>query len=201
MPANVAAQQDQYKKAYAAEHQGEEPQGDRILQIDTESDNAADEFRKQFYTKDQDPSALLTQAARRSAGFKVFKGQNLRQTPAGFRAAAPRSMSRLDREEAAMRVSSEKAKLERDVARLELARSRLEKARRHPQYAMRGRGLIEGCPEGTPGCDRLTSLGMRHTRQQIDDSEQKMMTAGDSMVPVEQAEVQRPRFIGRGLFN
>jgi len=198
MPANVAQEQAKYKEAYAKEHQGDQAQDSGALQIDTESENAADQFRKQFYTKNLDPNAQLIQ---RQAGFKVFRGQNLRQMPSGFRPATARSEERLQSEEAAMRESAERANLERDEARLQLARSRLAQAERHPRFAMRGRGLVEGCPEGTPGCDRITNLRMSHDRRVVDPTERRMMTAGDSMVPVEQAEVQRPKLIGEGLFN
>eukprot|EP00287_Rhodomonas_sp_CCMP768_P017034 CAMPEP_0202807626 /NCGR_PEP_ID=MMETSP1389-20130828/305_1 /ASSEMBLY_ACC=CAM_ASM_000865 /TAXON_ID=302021 /ORGANISM="Rhodomonas sp., Strain CCMP768" /LENGTH=404 /DNA_ID=CAMNT_0049477687 /DNA_START=8 /DNA_END=1222 /DNA_ORIENTATION=+ len=128
--------------------------------------------------------------------------QNLRQT---FTAPTQGGGGHLVREEMAIREANEEAALNSDLARLRIARRNLAAHQRHPARAFRGAGVVEGCPEGTPGCiaapSSSSSSSLRPARNQIQDPQEALVrTAGDDMVPVGAARSQGPSGVVRDLF-
>jgi len=105
------------------------------------------------------------------------------------------------REEMAIREANEEAALNGDLARLRIARRNLARSQRHPARSFRGAGVVENCPEGTPGCvSAVRSESEYRQRSPIADPQAEMVaTAGDQMVPVQDARAQGPSGVVRDL--
>lgn len=141
--------------------------------------------------------------ARRTAWGQQLRILNAPGAAEDGRAAAD---ARLAKEAYRMRVHNEEVKLKSDMLRLQMAKARLaQRQRTMPQGVAarslwaKGEGIVENCPEGTPGCRPSTrsarGLGRRNAGLSERNTHERFMeTIGDDAVPVEEARVQRPRF-------
>eukprot|EP00802_Teleaulax_amphioxeia_P013705 Tamp_13759.p1 GENE.Tamp_13759~~Tamp_13759.p1 ORF type:complete len:489 (+),score=165.18 Tamp_13759:80-1468(+) len=147
-----------------------------------------------------------------AGAMRTVEGQQLRMLDepqeefGAARAGLEERNSRIAKEAYMLRENRQLEQLQRDTARLALARSRLARASR-VQRVFNGDKFTEGCPEGTPGC----GSGARYARGRQGDAaaalshelnEERMMARmGDTMVPIDKARHQKPRFLGDALYQ